>query len=81
MLRSAFDAQRTFLADAVGRTKPDDATLQKMLAPTSEAIMALTNFREQQRRSTHFNHLSAISESIGALGWVTVVSFVANCSY
>jgi adenylyl cyclase-associated protein len=30
------------------------------------------NFRETNRKSENFNHLSAISESIGALGWIAV---------
>ena len=36
--------------------------------------MLTQDFREKNRRSEFFNHLSALSESIPALGWVTVVS-------
>jgi adenylyl cyclase-associated protein len=38
------------------------------------AFLKLPNssFREKGRRSEFFNHLSAISESIPALGWVTM---------
>lgn len=32
----------------------------------------MTDFREKHRTSQFFNHLSAVSESIPALGWVTV---------
>ncbi len=39
----------------------------------------IKSFREKNRKSEHFNHLSAISESIGALGWVTVSP--APCTY
>ena len=50
--------------------KADD--LQKLLKPTSEMIGEIQQFRESNRRSEMFNHLSAISESIPALGWVAV---------
>jgi hypothetical protein len=41
----------------------------------SDQIMAIQNYRERNRTSKFFNHLSAVSESIPALGWVCVVSF------
>lgn len=44
----------------------------QLLAPTSEKISAIQQFREKNRVSSFFNHLSAISESIPALGWVAV---------
>jgi len=34
----------------------------------------LQNFREKNRASKFFNNLSAVSEAIPALGWVSVVS-------
>ncbi len=46
----------------------------KLLEPTSTQIRAIQDFREKHRGSQQFNHLSAVSESIAALGWVTVVS-------
>lgn len=44
----------------------------ELLKPTSDQITAIQNFREKNRTSQFFNHLSAISESIPALGWVCV---------
>lgn len=64
--------QRHFLVVASRSKKPSDADLMKLLAPTSEAIQGIQSFREKNRTSPLFNHLSAISESIPALGWVTV---------
>jgi adenylyl cyclase-associated protein len=41
-------------------------------------------YREKNRRSTYFNHHSAISESIGALSWIAIrpapASFVFEMS-
>ena len=36
----------------------------------------LQNFREKNRGSKLFNNLSAVSEAIPALGWVSVVSYL-----
>jgi hypothetical protein len=49
----------------------DVATLLK---PISEKIQEIQTFRERNRGSNMFNHLSAVSESIPALGWIAVVS-------
>lgn len=54
----------------------------ELLKPTSDHIAAVQNFREKNRSSQYFNHLSAISESIPALGWVCVVSIcIYVCMY
>merc|ERR1712241_1165075 len=48
--------------------------VQPLLLSTSNKIQEIQDFREKNRRSIYFNHLSAISESIPALGWVAVVA-------
>lgn len=48
--------------------------LNDLLRPISEQIQEVQSFREKNRGSSLFNHLSAVSESIPALGWVAVVS-------
>lgn len=72
MVSAAFQAQRQFLSTASSSKKPADANIQKLLKPTSDLIGEIQKFRETNRRSEMFNHLSAVSESIPALGWVTV---------
>ncbi|UYV62147.1 CAP1 [Cordylochernes scorpioides] len=47
-------------------------TLMNLLKPTSDKIQAIQEYRQKNRASSLFNHLSAISESIPALGWVAV---------
>ena len=71
-VKKAFDAQFAFIKLAAESSKPADDVLMKLLAPTSEQISAIQSFREKNRTSPFFNHLSAISESIPALGWVCV---------
>lgn len=47
--------------------------LSSLLKPISEQIQMVQDFREKNRGSKMFNHLSAVSESIPALGWVAMV--------
>lgn len=72
MVEAAFKAQRAYLVVAAKSKKPDDSVLPELLKPTSDKICEIQDFREKNRRSSQFNHLSSISESIPALGWVTV---------
>jgi adenylyl cyclase-associated protein len=72
MVSKAVQTQRQFLVLAAKSRKPNDATLVALLKPTSEQITQIQDFREKNRTNEHFIHLSAISESIPALGWVTV---------
>lgn len=39
----------------------------------SKVIQQVQSFREQNRTSALFNHLSAVSESVPGLGWVAMV--------
>uniref|UniRef100_A0A8D2L1N2 Adenylyl cyclase-associated protein n=1 Tax=Varanus komodoensis TaxID=61221 RepID=A0A8D2L1N2_VARKO len=43
-----------------------------LLKPISDKIQEIQMFRERNRGSSMFNHLSAISESVPALGWIAV---------
>ncbi|XP_022821468.1 adenylyl cyclase-associated protein 1 isoform X2 [Spodoptera litura] len=72
LVNAAFQAQLRYIQLATTRSKPSQAEEMQLLAPTSEQISAIQQFREKNRASTYFNHLSAISESIPALGWVAV---------
>nr|XP_021194008.2 adenylyl cyclase-associated protein 1 isoform X2 [Helicoverpa armigera] len=72
LVNAAFQAQLRYIQLATTRSKPAQAEEMQLLAPTSEQISAIQQFREKNRASTYFNHLSAISESIPALGWVAV---------
>lgn len=52
---------------------PEQTELADLLRPLSEQIQKVQSFREKHRGSSLFNHLSAVSESIPALGWVAMV--------
>ena len=72
LVTAAAHAQRQFLATAAASRRPADQDLQTLLGPTSELIGRVQQLREAARRSELFHHLSAVSESVPALGWVAV---------
>uniref|UniRef100_A0A3P8Z9J9 Adenylyl cyclase-associated protein n=1 Tax=Esox lucius TaxID=8010 RepID=A0A3P8Z9J9_ESOLU len=72
MMKQAFSCQRQLLVTASCSQKPSDAALTALLAPVSKVIQQVQTFREQNRSSPLFNHLSAVSESVPALGWVAM---------
>ncbi|XP_005797413.1 adenylyl cyclase-associated protein 2 [Xiphophorus maculatus] len=72
MVNEALQTQRTFLQMASTHQEPAQMELQDLLKPISDHIQEIQNFRERNRGSSLFNHLSAVSESIPALGWVAV---------
>ncbi|XP_003219805.1 adenylyl cyclase-associated protein 2 [Anolis carolinensis] len=72
MVRTAFQAQRAFLLLTSQYQEPQEDELSILLKPVSDKIQEIQMFRERNRGSNMFNHLSAISESIPALGWIAV---------
>lgn len=75
-VQSAFQEQLKYIVLATQVKKPSTSEDVKLLTPTSLQISAIQEFREKNRTSPFFNHLSAVSESIPALGWVTIVSLL-----
>ncbi|XP_067282168.1 adenylyl cyclase-associated protein 2 [Pseudorasbora parva] len=72
MVNNALQIQRTFLKMAMTHREPSKTELVDLLRPLSDQIHEVQSFREKNRGSSLFNHLSAVSESIPALGWVAV---------
>lgn len=72
LVRDAFNAQLHYIQLANDSAQPSQNEIINFLKPTSDKISAIQDYREKHRSSPLFNHLSAISESIPALGWVTV---------
>ncbi|KAI4818297.1 hypothetical protein KUCAC02_011644 [Chaenocephalus aceratus] len=72
MVNTALQTQRTFLKMVATHRQPAQMELKDLLKPISDHIHEIQSFRERNRGSNLFNHLSAVSESIPALGWVAV---------
>lgn len=72
LVKLAFDAQMRYVTLATQCSQPNQEKQMELLKPTSVQISAIQDYREKNRGSAFFNHLSAISESVPALGWVCV---------
>ncbi|OCT76493.1 cyclase associated actin cytoskeleton regulatory protein 2 L homeolog isoform X2 [Xenopus laevis] len=72
MVENAFKAERAFLVFASQHQQPPQVEESLILKPISERILEVQLFREKNRGSQMFNHLSAISESVPALGWIAM---------
>ncbi|XP_072175348.1 adenylyl cyclase-associated protein 1-like [Diadema setosum] len=72
IFNQAFQAQRAFISLVAECKQPPQDVLQKLLQPTSEKLNEVQQYREARRASKMFNHLSALSEAVPMLGWVTV---------
>jgi adenylyl cyclase-associated protein len=70
----AFAGERMFLLITTKSKKPDQTSpvYMELLQPLQEQIMAVSEIRDANRGSPFFNQLSAVSESIGMLAWVTM---------
>ncbi|KAL1903011.1 suppressor of rasval19 [Sporothrix stenoceras] len=76
-VQDGFHAQRTFLLISTKAKKPDltgaeMSVYQDLLKPINEALMAVSAVKDNNRGATDFNQLSAVSEGIMVLAWVTV---------
>ncbi|XP_043940740.1 adenylyl cyclase-associated protein 1 [Protopterus annectens] len=72
MVGAALQSERNILVLASKSQQPPQDQLSAVLKPVSDKIQQVQDFREQNRTSKLFNHLSAVSESISALGWITM---------
>ncbi|VDO74000.1 unnamed protein product [Onchocerca flexuosa] len=74
-LSTLFTEQRNFIWLAAGQKEPSANELQAKLQPLVKLMEDLSTFKESKRNTPFFNHISAVSEGIQALGWLTVVRF------
>lgn len=73
LVEQVFQMQRDFITMAEKRPQPGtQPEYIKLLGPMSMAITKIQHYREDKRNTPFFNHLSAVSESIPALGWVAM---------
>ncbi|CAL8364026.1 unnamed protein product [Arctogadus glacialis] len=72
LVENALRTQRAFLKMASTHKQPPQMELSDLLKPIADHIQEIQQYRERHRGSSLFNHLSAVSESIPALGWVAV---------
>lgn len=76
-LVEGFQQQRRFLLITTKAKKPDltgseMAVYQDLLKPINECLIAVNDIKDANRGSPVFSHLSAVSDGIMVLAWVTV---------
>ena len=73
----AFAQERVILQVASACARPKDGIAapecSRFLNPLQEKLMATVEIRDKNRGSDQFNHMSAVSEGISAMGWIVVV--------
>ncbi|KAJ1562837.1 hypothetical protein HK096_001444 [Nowakowskiella sp. JEL0078] len=69
---NAFAVLESIIETAAASKKPDISSLQDLLKPLQKALEQIAELRDKNRPSPLFNHLSAVSDGIPALGWVAV---------
>ncbi|XP_066922086.1 adenylyl cyclase-associated protein-like isoform X2 [Clytia hemisphaerica] len=72
LVGNAFSAHKDVVTIAARNGRPSGSDLPTILIPLSNAITAVQEFRDANRKSAQFNHLSALSEAIPFLGWVSI---------
>jgi adenylyl cyclase-associated protein len=72
LLNKATEAQKSFLEIVAASKKPAPEAVGKLVEATSKLMGEISAIRDSNRKSPQFNHLSAISEGISALGWVMI---------
>lgn len=68
----ALKEQRKFLLITSKAKKPDVPVLQDLLKPVGDLMMAISNIKDSNRGSSHYDNLSTVAEGVMALGWITV---------
>jgi len=82
LVSKAFNAERDLLVFASKNKKVDDTKFQQLLAPISKLMNDVKDFKEKNRTSKQFNHLSTMSEGITVLAWVCQslpAPFISEC--
>ncbi|KAJ8064178.1 hypothetical protein OCU04_006530 [Sclerotinia nivalis] len=70
----AFVGQRRYILITTKAKKPgmQDEPFKNLIKPLQDSFTAVDDVRKSNRGSPYFNNLSAVSESIGVLAWVTM---------
>lgn len=72
-VQSAFKTQLDFLKHANKAKMPTEDQQEQLFLPTYQHLLSALNYQQANQDSPYSEHLLAISETIFALQWVTVV--------
>lgn len=72
IVEKGFNELRNLIVVASKSKRPSDDDLRKLLTPLSKVMEEAADYRQSKRPEDSFNHLSAVSEAIKAIGWPAV---------
>ncbi|XP_061181289.1 adenylyl cyclase-associated protein 1-like isoform X2 [Saccostrea echinata] len=72
IVQRGFKNLRDYIYVASRSKKPSEPVMEKLFDPVKKTIEEAVTFKDNNRPSKQFNHLSAIAESLPALCWVRV---------
>jgi len=72
MFQQAVQMQLNLIRLVSVSKKPSEAEFAKLLQPLNDVAQKIIQFKDKNRTSKNFNHLSAVAEGVPALGWVGV---------
>jgi adenylyl cyclase-associated protein len=72
LVKKCYNANREFLVLVAKHKQPNQKVLNDIRKPTGDAVNVVIKYRDDNRKSKFFNHLSTVSEGIGCFGWITV---------
>ncbi|XP_062609365.1 adenylyl cyclase-associated protein 1-like isoform X2 [Saccostrea cucullata] len=72
IVQRGFKNLRDYIYVASRSKKPSEPVMEKLFDPVKKNIEEAVTFKDNNRPSKQFNHLSAIAESLPALCWVRV---------
>lgn len=83
LFKEAFDAEQSFLQEAVESKKPDFSSGEfvEALRPINECLIKIVDLKDQNRQHKCFPYLNALAEGAPLFSWVTVetpVSVIAD---
>uniref|UniRef100_A0A0N5BDI3 Adenylyl cyclase-associated protein n=1 Tax=Strongyloides papillosus TaxID=174720 RepID=A0A0N5BDI3_STREA len=71
-VKNIFESQKNFIWLAASQPQVPDSELGSKLVPLSTLMAEVVEFKDSNRRSNFFNHLSAVAEGIQSTGWLAV---------
>lgn len=78
LVKATFQTQREFIVAVSKHKAPPPDVFQKATAPIAKRVDEVQAFCDKRRGSKMSNHLMAVKEGIGCVGWVTVSPKPAN---
>lgn len=76
VVKCAFTEMRKFIWNASGQVELNPDEMSAKTSQLSQEVEKMNALASSKRTSPFFNHLSALSDGLPAVGWLTVVGYL-----